>query len=82
MKELDPETVDLELLMQIAQAKAASVSSGHLTIMKFSTHWKILFGTPNLDSEDGRIQVWNLKSYDTLKKALVDILTMEEVKHG
>lgn len=78
----NPERYDLELLMQIAQAKAASISDGHLTIMKFTTHWKVLFGTPNLDSKLGRRQVWHLKSYGSLKEALVDILTREEVKHG
>lgn len=81
-KEIDPESVDLELLMQIAQAKAGSISGGHLTIMKFSCHWKVMFKTPNLDGKSGRDEVRKLKPYDSLKKALFDILTTEEVKNG
>ena len=80
--EIKVNELDLELLIQIAQAKAASISDGHLTLMKFSTHWKIMFGTPNLDNKSAREEVRKLKPHDTLKEALFNTLMLPEVKNA
>jgi hypothetical protein len=45
--------------------------NGHLTIMKFTSCWKIMCYTPNLDSGDGRDQVRAVHGYLTLREALV-----------
>jgi len=81
MKKFNPDDYDLELLLQIVQAKAAQISSGHLTILKFSTEWKVMLDTPNLDTGKGREEVKKLKPFDTLKDALIDLLLREEVKN-
>lgn len=77
---IDTENVDLELLMNIATAKASAVSDGHFTIMKFTTCWKVCFFIPNLDTGDGRKEVKDLPSFKSLKEALIDILTNEKEK--
>lgn len=42
---------------------------GHLTMMKFTTGWKICFGTPVMDAS-GREEVYVLPQYDSLDDAL------------
>jgi hypothetical protein len=55
---------------------------GHFTIFKFSTHYKAMIGTPNLDTGDGREEVKKLKSSPTLEGALVIALTDHLKKQG
>ena len=38
--------------LAIVLAKAAAEHDGHVTLMRFTTGWKIIFGTPSLDLED------------------------------
>ncbi len=58
---------DLRTLITLAEMKAKDYD-GHLTIMRFSTEWKVMFGTPNLDTGDGRKQVKALKGYESLEQ--------------
>jgi hypothetical protein len=53
--------------------KRLSESAHHVTIMGFTTHWKVMPGTPNLDGE-GREEVWNLTGYERLNDALAAAL--------
>jgi hypothetical protein len=75
-KELRMETKDL---IKIAQTLANVFHDGHLTIMKFTTHYKAMFGTPNLDI-DGRNEVLMLEGFPTLRKTL-EHLILEEVQN-
>ena len=52
-----------------------SSNGGHFTIMKFSTHYKAMWGTPNLNDGSGRDEVRNLQEYETLEDCLVGLLT-------
>jgi len=79
-EEFDPESFDLELLLQITQAKASAISDGHLSIFKFTTHWKVILGTPDIDSGKGREEIRKLKPFFTLKEALIDLLIQESVR--
>lgn len=82
MRKFNPGDFDLELLLQITQAKAVKISDGHLSFFKFGSGWKVMFGTPNLDTGKGRVEVRDLKTFDTLKDALIDILLREEIKNA
>ena len=60
-------------LLELAERIAKQRNDGHLTIMRFTNHWKVCFGTPNLDT-DGRAKVERLKDYETLEDALFHLL--------
>lgn len=53
---------------------------GHLTIMFFTTHVKVIPGTPDL-SDEGREQVWRHPGYKTLEDAL-DQKNPERIPYG
>ena len=46
----------------------------HLTILRFTTGWKVAWGTPDLDTGQGRDQVGSLPSFPTLEGALKNLL--------
>ena len=68
---------DLRTLISLAEMKARDYS-GHLTIMRFTTEWKAMFGTPELDTGEGRKQVLNLKGYESLEDALSYLIIDEQ----
>lgn len=65
-----------ETLLEFAQKIAIKKYDGHLTVMRFTTHWKVMFGTPNLDI-DGRKEVRKLQAYPTLEEALRALINQE-----
>ncbi len=69
--------LDIITLLTLADLLARKKRGGHLTIMRFTTHWKAMIGTPNLDCGDGRSEVRRLKGYDTLEEALKGLLIKE-----
>ena len=64
---------DLRTLITLAEMKARDYD-GHLTIMRFSTEWKVMLGTPNLDTGEGSEQVRTLKGYESLEDALLYLI--------
>jgi hypothetical protein len=64
-----------ELLAQ-ADLIARLRYDGHLSMLRFTMGWKVMFGTPDLDGE-GRDEVDELPSYASLHEALVAVLTLE-----
>ena len=50
--------------------KAEQFADGHLTIMRFTTHWKAMLGTPDMDTKEGRGQVRDLRGHESLEEAL------------
>jgi len=66
----------IEILFEIAEGMAKQKYDGHLTVMRFTTHWKVMFGTPNLDI-DGRQEVRQLKAYSSLAEALKELVCSE-----
>ena len=61
-------------LLSFCQQWADAYHDGHLTIMKFTSHTKAFFETPDLDSGDGRGEVWQAKAYKSLEEALLGAL--------
>ena len=60
-----------EELIEIFETLVYERNDGHLTIMRFTTGWKVMPGTPNLDTGAGREEIWKLKSYKTFRDALI-----------
>jgi hypothetical protein len=58
-------------LFALLEAVAKCFSDGHYTIFKFTTGYKIMLETPDLDSGAGREQVRGLSSFETLREALI-----------
>ena len=52
-----------EDIVALATMAARCYADGHLTIMKFSSGWKCMVGTPDLDSGEGRKQIEVLEVY-------------------
>ena len=61
--------MNLNTLFKLAEEKAKREDDGHLTVMRFTTHWKVMGNTPNLDI-DGRKEVQRLAPFETLEEAL------------
>ena len=68
------EQMTTEELMGAVESIAKNYFDGHLTLMKFTTHWKAAWGTPDLDSGDGRFQLTKLNPYPSLRDALIGLL--------
>jgi hypothetical protein len=69
-----PEDFDLETLIGLAENLASQKADGHLTVMRFTTGWKVALGTPNLDDGTGREELVRLPLHTTLREALVSLL--------
>ncbi len=62
-------------LMTAATTLAKKKVDGHLTILKFTSGWKVALSTPDLDSRGaGREQVAMLPTFKTLEEALQHLL--------
>jgi len=75
-------------LIAIAERVAGEKYDGHLTLMRFTSGWKVMFGTPELSCGSleemeagafggGRGEVQGLPSYQTLREAMHAILRHE-----
>lgn len=60
-------------LMRQAETTAAQKHGGHLTLMRVDTGWKAMYGTPNLETEEGRRELQKLKIFKSLYEALRDL---------
>ena len=60
--------------MKAVETLADLYHDGHYTIFKFTTHYKAMWGTPNLDTGEGRDQVLHLPACATLDEALSYLL--------
>lgn len=72
---------DLDTLLSIAGDLAQKDFGGHLTIMKFTTNWRVGYGTP---TDDGHTRdfIGCLTEGKTLYEALVNfIMTEMEVQY-
>jgi len=66
--------MNLETLIQKAEALAKEKTDGHLSILKFTTGYKVFLGTPNLDIGEERENISNMNSFSTLEEALKSLL--------
>ena len=67
----------LALLLSAVEGTALRRYDGHFTILRFTTHWKAMFGTPDLDTGEGRASVDRPPSFPTLPLALIALLVRE-----
>ncbi len=65
---------DTPALLKMAERIAKAKFDGHLTIMRFTCHWKAMFYTPNLDG-GCRGEVAQLKPAKTLREALLNLIS-------
>lgn len=68
----------LTLLMARAEQISVEKYDGHLTIMRFTTNWKVAFGTPDLDGGFGRKEINALQGYSNLCDALLVAIMQSE----
>ena len=77
----------LEKLIAEAETLAKKETGGHLTILRFTTGWKVFLGTPDLygsstdenGQTEGYRQIWNKPTFKTLELALQALLEPEAV---
>ena len=71
---MNPEDMDLETLIGLSERLAMNKADGHLTVMRFTTGWKVFLGTPNLDNGSGRAEISNIEMFEKLHEALIALL--------
>ena len=67
-------TPKLPKLLRQAEQVAENKHDGHLTLMRLSTGWKAMFGSPDYESDEGRKEVQKLKTFKTLYEAVHSLL--------
>ena len=67
------ESLDLSTLIALAERIAIDRADGHFTVMRFTTGWKCMAGTPDLDV-GGRDEVSALASFRSMREALVSFV--------
>jgi hypothetical protein len=65
---------EVDRLLKLVTLEAKRLHDGHFTIFAFTTHYKVAFGTPDLDSGKGRPQLAEMPGSPTLKEALIAAL--------
>ncbi len=68
-------TPKLANLLRQAETIAQQQHGGHLTIMRVDTGWKVMFGTPDMDTEAGQIELQKLRTFKTLYEALATLVS-------
>jgi hypothetical protein len=63
----------LAQLMRQAETTAEQKYGGNLTLMRVDTGWKAMYGTPNLETEEGRREFQKVKTFKSLYEALRDL---------
>ena len=65
---------EVDRLLQLVTLEAKRLHDGRFTIVALTTHYKVAFGTPDLESGKGRPQLTAMPGYLTLKEALLAAL--------
>lgn len=65
---------DVSVAMWVADQVAEQLYDGHMTIMRFTTGWKCVFGTPDLGNVEERETVWRLPTFRSMSEAVVDAI--------
>lgn len=68
---------DRDKLIEIMETMAKLFFDGHYTIFKFTTHYKVMLGSPNLDVDGRKYVSEKLIPGNTLEEALLN-----GIKHG
>lgn len=78
IKTSEIDIMDLSTLVSLAE-NLANEQDGHLSIFRFTTGWKVMLGTPNLDTGQGREEIKKLKTYKSLKYALASLILKTDI---
>jgi len=70
----DENTPKLPKLLRQAERVADEKYGGHLTLLRLSTGWKAMYGSPDYDSEEGRKDIQKLRTFKTLYEAVDSLL--------
>ena len=74
LQEADSDTPRLPTLLRQAEQIAAEKHGGHLTLLRLSTGWKAMYGSPDFDSQSGQQEIQKLKTHKTLSEAVSSLL--------
>lgn len=65
------EIMDAKDLFEFVESVAGLKADGHFTLMKFTTGWKAMFFTPNMDVKSkSREQIFMMPSFSTAERAI------------
>lgn len=63
-----------QTLMDIVEFLRDTKTDGHFTLMAFTSGWKAMFKTPDLDTGEGRAEVSNRPTFPNPDSAIVDAI--------
>lgn len=66
-------SLGLITLLERSEHLAQALSDGHITLMRFTTGWKVVLATPEMPAK-AREELFDLPAHDTLSDALTDVL--------
>jgi hypothetical protein len=74
LNEADVNTPKLPKLLRQVERMAEEQHGGQLTLLRLSTGWKAMYGSPDTQSEEGQREIQRLKIYRTLYEAVQSLL--------
>lgn len=74
LTEADENTPKLPKLLRQAERIAEEQHGGQLTLLRVSTGWKAMYGSPDLDSDAGVKEVQKLRTFKSLYEALSSLM--------
>lgn len=69
----EAKTAKLSRLLRQVESVAAQKYGGQLTLLRMDTGWKAMYGSLNLDTDEGRRAWQKVKTYKSLYEALSDL---------
>ena len=72
------EALDTDALLVLAETLArvpeisGPIQEGHLTVMRFTHHWKAVFRTPDFPADRGLVEVW--QGFPTAREAVISLV--------
>lgn len=67
-------TPKLPKLMRQAERIADEQHGGHLTLLRLGTGWKAMYGSPDMETEEGQRAIQRLHTFKTLYEAVQSLL--------
>jgi hypothetical protein len=74
LNEAERDTPKLPRLLRQVERIAEEQYGGHLTLLRLNTGWKAMYGSPDLDTEEGQKAIQRLRTFKTLYEAVNSLL--------
>jgi len=74
LNEADENTPKLPKMLRQVERVADELHGGQLTLLRLNTGWKAMYGSPDVETEEGRREIQRLKIYRTLYEAIQSLL--------